>query len=330
MSIYRRGDVWWIRFTTPDGSRVRKSAGTTDKRAAQELHDRLKQEAWRRGSLEEKQRYTWEAAVVQWLKEKSHKASLEKDKEIFRWVDRYLGGRRLDQIDRIVLFEMLEAKAAETCPATANRYMALVRAVLRRACEVWEWVERVPKTPMLSVQSRRTRWITREEASRLLAELPAHLADMMRFTLATGLRQRNVSRLAWTDVDMERACAWVHPDQSKTGHAIAVPLNANALAVLEARQGIHPEFVFTYKGKPVNQVNTKAWRAAVARAGLTDFRWHDLRHTWASWHAQAGTPFNVLQEMGGWKSAEMVRRYAHLSSAHLLAHAQRVHWQEPA
>jgi len=330
MSIYKRGDVWWVRFTTPDGSRVRKSAGTKDKRAAQELHDRLRSQAWRKGHIEERPRYTWEMAVVQWLKEKSHKPSLSKDKEIFRWVDRYLGGRRLDHIDRVLLFEILEAKAAEASPSTANRHMALVRAVLRRACEVWEWIDRVPKAPMLSVDSRRTRWISREEASKLLAELPDHLAAMMRFTLATGLRQRNVSRLAWADVDMERACAWVHPDQSKTGHAIAVPLNANAMAVLEACKGAHPEYVFTYQGRPVTQVNTKAWRKAVARAGLKDFRWHDLRHTWASWHAQAGTPFNVLQEMGGWKSSEMVRRYAHLSSAHLLDHATRLHWQESA
>ena len=330
MSIYKRGDVWWVRFTTPDGSRVRKSAGTTNKRAAQEFHDRLKQQAWRTGALEERPRYTWEMAVVQWLKEKSHKASLEKDKEIFRWVDRYLGGKRLDQIDRVLLFEILEAKAAEASPSTANRHMSLVRAVLRRACEVWEWIDRVPKAPMLSVDSRRTRWISRQEAAKLLAELPDHLAAMMRFTLATGLRQRNVSRLAWADVDMERACAWVHPDQSKTGNAIAVPLNANAMAVLQSQQGFHPEYVFTYQGRPVTQVNTKAWRKAVARAGLTDFRWHDLRHTWASWHAQAGTPFNVLQEMGGWKSSEMVRRYAHLSSAHLLDYAARVHWQDSA
>ncbi|MEQ9141890.1 MAG: integrase, partial [Algiphilus sp.] len=105
MSIYKRGDVWWVRFTTPDGSRVRKSAGTTNKRAAQELHDRLRSQAWRKGNIEERPRYTSEMAVVQWLKEKSHKASLEKDKEIFRWVDRYLGGKRLDQIDRVLLFE---------------------------------------------------------------------------------------------------------------------------------------------------------------------------------------------------------------------------------
>ena len=60
------------------------------------------------------------------------------------------------------------------------------------------------------------------------------------------------------------------------------------------------------------------------RAGIAEFRWHDLRHTWASWHAQAGTPLHVLQELGGWESAEMVRKYAHLSTVHLTEYVDRV------
>jgi integrase len=158
----------------------------------------------------------------------------------------------------------------------------------------------------------------------LLGQLPAHQADMMRFTLATGLRQRNVCRLEWSAVDVDRRCAWVHADQTKTRKAIAVPLNADAMEVLARWRGVHGTYVFTWQGQPVWQVNTKSWRKAVGRAGLEDFRWHDLRHTWASRHAQAGTPLNVLQELGGWRSHEMVLRYAHLSSAHLLTHAERI------
>ncbi len=60
------------------------------------------------------------------------------------------------------------------------------------------------------------------------------------------------------------------------------------------------------------------------RAGIENFRWHDLRHTWASWLAQQGAPMNVLQELGGWESEEMVRRYAHLSKPQLLEHAELV------
>ena len=76
--------------------------------------------------------------------------------------------------------------------------------------------------------------------------------------------------------------------------------------------------------QPVVQVSTKAWYAALTRAGIIDFRWHDLRHTWASWHVQNGTPLFALQELGGWESAEMVRRYAHLTAEHLAPYADRL------
>ncbi len=65
--------------------------------------------------------------------------------------------------------------------------------------------------------------------------------------------------------------------------------------------------------------------AALKRAGIENFRWHDLRHTWASWHVQSGTPLQVLQELGGWSSCEMVLRYAHLSAAHLADYAERLY-----
>ena len=86
----------------------------------------------------------------------------------------------------------------------------------------------------------------------------------------------------------------------------------------------HRTHVFSYLGRPITQVSTKAWYAALKRAGIEDFRWHDLRHTLASWHVQNGTPLFALQELGGWESAEMVRRYAHLSSDHLAPYAERL------
>lgn len=68
----------------------------------------------------------------------------------------------------------------------------------------------------------------------------------------------------------------------------------------------------------------KAWRAALKRAGIKNFRWHDLRHTWASWHVQSGTSLQELQVLGGWSSFDMVLRYAHLSSDHLRSAAERI------
>ena len=82
--------------------------------------------------------------------------------------------------------------------------------------------------------------------------------------------------------------------------------------------------MFTYQGQPVNRCNNHAWRKALKRAGIGDFRWHDLRHTWASWHIQAGTPLHVLRELGDWSGMDMVTRYAHLGGQHLQAYAAAI------
>jgi len=324
MSLYKRGEFWWVRFTTPDGKRVRQSTGTTNREAAEECHDRLKAECWRVERLGERAAKTWNEAAVQWLKETGHKATHEQDKANLRWLDSYLGGKPLSEITRELVVEIAEVKAQEASPSTANRHLALIRAILRKARDEWEWVERIPKIKLYPVKNQRTRWITREEAERLLSLLPVHQARMGRFSLSTGLRQRNVTGLEWTQVDLKQHLAWIYPDQAKAGKPIGVPLNEEAVGVLRECLGQHERFVFTYHGRPITQVNTKAWRDAVRKAELEPFRWHDLRHTWASWHAQAGTPLNVLQELGGWASAEMVQRYAHLGVVHLREHAERI------
>jgi hypothetical protein len=120
-----------------------------------------------------------------------------------------------------------------------------------------------------------------------------------------------------------RQPAWVLGDQTKNGKALAVPLNDKAMSTLEGQLGKDPHWVFARRRAPVHQTSTRTWYEAVARAGLDDFCWHDLRHTWASWHVQNGTPLHVLQELGGWSSFRMVQRYAHLSSEHLRAWVER-------
>ncbi len=100
MSLYRRNNLWWVRFTTPTGERVRRSTGSGNKRQAQEFHDRLKAEIWKVQKLGEKQKRSWEEAVVRWLKEKAHKASIEDDKVLLRWLDPHLRGKALAEINR--------------------------------------------------------------------------------------------------------------------------------------------------------------------------------------------------------------------------------------
>jgi len=325
MSLRKRGGSWWVDVVAPNGERIRRTAGTASKALAQEYHDRVKSELWRISKLGERPRRTWNDAAVRWLKEQAHKTTAKEDVTKLRWLDSFLGGKDLTVINRALIDRITDAKLAQGCRnATVNRFLELVRAILRKCVNDWEWLDRAPSVRMLREPTRRIRFLTRDEAQLLLAALPVHLADMAAFSLATGLRASNVTGLQWSQVDLARRLAWIHPDQAKARRAIPVPLNAEAASLISKQVGKHLTHVFSFRGKPVTQVSTKAWYAALGRAGIENFRWHDLRHTWASWHVQQGTPLFALQELGGWESAEMVRRYAHLAADHLAPYAERL------
>jgi integrase len=324
MSLFKRGSTWWIDFTTPTGERVRCSARTDDKTQAKELHDKLKSDAWRVNALGEKPTRTWDEAAYKWLVETSHKATHEEDKAKIRWLQSFFRGRLLSDIDRELIAKVGAVKAEQSSASTANRHLALIRSILRKAAFEWEWLDKAPQVKLYREAKRRVRWITPDQARTLLAELPEHQRAVVLFALATGLRQANVIGLEWSQVDLVRGVAWIHADQAKGRRDIHVSLSSVAIAVLHQQAGKHEKRVFTYNGQPIAWANTRAWRMALKRAGIENFRWHDLRHTWASWLVQQGTPIYVVQEMGAWESAEMVRRYAHLAPAHLFKHAEVV------
>ena len=188
---------------------------------------------------------------MRWLKEQGHRASIESDKVHLRWLDNHLGGRDLATINRALVDRITQAKLSEGVKnATANRVLEVLRAILRRCVDEWEWLDKAPRMRMLKEPTRRIRSLTRDEARRLMVLLPAHMADMAAFTLATGQRRANVTGLRWSQVDLERKMAWIHPDQAKARRATPVPLNSEALLVVQKQLGKHPTHVFTFKGKP--------------------------------------------------------------------------------
>ena len=143
--------------------------------------------------------------------------------------------------------------------------------------------------------------------------------QLRRFALATGCRAREIAELEWCRVDLDRNTAWIN--RTPRG----VPLNRDAVAVLREQKGKHPQYCFTYRGQPIRWgLSNSAWLTACGKAGITDFHFHDLRHTWASWHRQAGTSCDELKELGGWKSREMVDRYAKFATDNLSSAAARI------
>lgn len=146
-----------------------------------------------------------------------------------------------------------KAKIRQSTKSTANRHLALIRSILRMAALDWQWIEHAPRVKLYPEPKRRVRWITPEQARQLLDVLPMHQRSLMLFALATGLRQGNVLRLEWAQVDLARQVAWIFGDQAKGGEDIHVSLNDTAMSVLRAEQGKHPIYVFTYGGNRSNR-----------------------------------------------------------------------------
>ena len=264
----------------------------------------------------------WKHAAKHWISEKSGKKSIKTDKGMLRWIKPYWNDLLLTEITPNAIRKLAEIKKAESSSSTANRYLALIKSILRTSYDR-EWIDRLPSIKLYPLENRRIRWLTKEEAGKLIEALPEDIRPIAIFALATGLRRGNVFHLEWSQIDPSRRVAWIHGEQSKSGKAIGVPLNETALDIIGRQKELHEIFVFPDKnGKARVRLDGRIWRNALEKAGIENFRWHDLRHTWASWHIQSGTPIPVLQELGGWHSYAMVQRYAHLAPEHLAKWAE--------
>lgn len=308
MSMHKRGNVFWIEFRLPDGGRVRESTGTGDEKIATMYHD-FRAAQIKGGDPEVK---TWDSAVDRWVEERADKRSLDRDLQMARWIKPYWHGRALMTITNDDVRTLIERKRKETSSSTANHYLAFIRTLFNKSVE-WGWVGQSITVKPYKVRNQRKRFLSEDEYARLMAELPEHLAAMVEFSVLTGLRQSNVLGLKWSKVDLQRRLVMIDGEDFKNGKDFSAPLGDRALEIIRAQIGKHNQYVFTYRGQPVKQVNGKAWQKSLQRAGIVDFRWHDLRHTFASYHAMNGTPLAVLKALGGWESMEMVNRYAHLS-----------------
>jgi len=335
VSLYQVGETWYV-YITHGGERIRRSAGTTSKKDAQRFHDELKAALWETTARPSGR--TWKDACTAWLTAAPRSTS-----------DRYTL-RAMEYEDRPLTectAESFEPVLAGKTPGTANRHRALIVAILTQAgIKV--------KIPTRKAKAGRLRFLTEAEWKRLYATLPEHLKPLAAFSIATGLRQANVTHLRWNQVDLPRKVLWIHPDQAKGGKAIGIPLSDEAEQLLQAQLGKHDDWVFPYKGRgrkegaPITKIKT-AWQLAMERAKLGHFErkldadgtliskkwigdvtWHSLRHTWASWHVMAGTPLEVLQKLGGWEDLRMVMKYAHLAPEYLASFAGNSKPWQPA
>lgn len=326
MALYRRKEtnVWWMDYTDAEGKRVRASTGTESKLLAQQLLDRTKAEVWEQRRLGVKPQVKFEKAVQMFLEEKRHCRTIDTYEERANWWLERFRGLPLNSITQELIIKAIKVKRAEVSPATCNRLLATLKTILRLACRKYEWIDRVPAMFFYEEPKGRTRWLQPHEIARLLDALPEHERDIAMFSFATGLRQGNIRRLRWEQVNLNLRVIFIDGKEMKNGRDHGIPLNEAALDVLRRNIGKHWEYVFTFRGKPIRASSSVTWKRALEKAGIEDFRRHDMRHTWASMLVQSGVPDNVIQTLGAWETAKMVKRYAHHSAESMRPFAKQV------
>jgi integrase len=335
MPVKRRPDsqYWQIKFKIA-GRTIRRSSGVTDRTAAEELEEGLRRALWRQIKLGEKH-YTWEQAVEQCTAEDSTQASWDRTLRSIERLNRFLTGAPLAEITRENIVKIRTALTRHTymaagkvptplAPATINRDLAVLRSILKRCAGDWKMLDAAPTVPLFRLDKVDPLWISREQAHTLLGKFPPHTRGLMIMALATGMRRSNVTGMEWNRVDLKRGTYYV-PASNVKGRRKGLPvsLNSDAIAILDEWQGKHERYVFCFRKRaPIKQVTTRMWRRVVKECGLEGVTFHSMRHSWASWQIQGGTPLRALQEMGGWATLEMPMRYSHLEPGHLTRYAE--------
>lgn len=324
MSLYKpdNSPCWYYDFTVR-GNRFRRSTETDDK----ELAEIIEADAHRRELLgtviEIKPTMTLDAAFGRyWLDHASKLKTWEtlqyQIKQLRTGFGKELGLERLndervsDYVSRRRGMTAYRRKALIS-EASVNRELDLLRAVARMAEERWgvevgkvNW-----KAQRLREAGNRHRYLLPEEARRVIDCAAAHVKEPIRFSLLTGLRLSNVVGLDWSQVDLAgRVIDFRLKSILRDGKPFVLPINDAALVLLANLGPKERGPVFTRRGRPIKDCR-HAWVKALERAKITDFRWHDLRHTAGSWMVQNGVPLDVVKDLFGHANIRTTMRYAH-------------------
>ena len=249
-----------------------------------------------------------------------------------KWWEEQIGDVRLSDLSTALISEKRDLLARtitnrkkQMSPARVNRYMAALSTALNTSIREWEWMEDNPmrKISKLKEPRGRVRSLSKEERERLLAackdSVNPHLYLAVVLALSTGARQQEIWGLRWPEVNLERGL--ITFTETKNNEFRSVPLEGHARELLLGHSKIRridSDLVFPSKKNPVVRHDFRdPWNKALVVAEVEDFRWHDLRHSCASYLAINGVPMLTIAEILGHKTLAMVHRYTHLNTEHL-------------
>ncbi|RTL52122.1 MAG: site-specific integrase [Bradyrhizobiaceae bacterium] len=313
---------WYIRGTIR-GVAVDETTGVSDKAAAEALRARREWEIVQGSVFGRKAAATFLEAAVGYLEAGG-------EARFVRRITDHFTGKTLAEIDQTAIDHAARQLYPKAAPATLDRQLyAPISAILNHAASRGLCEARKIARPTLP--KGRVRWLTPEEADRLIEACSPHLRPLVIFLFYTGARMSEALYLDWREVNLQNA--QVQFIDTKNGDARGVPLHPRVVAELASMSHRIDEvfrrpdgFAYERKESSGGQIKT-AFRGACRRAGINDFSPHDCRHTWATWHYAANRDLIGLMKLGGWKSEKMVLRYAHVNVQHLAQSIEALPWQ---
>jgi integrase len=333
--LVRRGGIWHIDKRI-GGRRVCQSTESPRLSEAEQVLARITEETRQAQRFGVRPERTFEQAAVKFVLENQHKRSLDGDIGQISRLLPFIGQVPLERLHRGTLDPWVAKRRKEGRAAgTINHGLKVVRRILNLAASEWmdqhglTWLAAAPKIKLLpDLNKRRPYPLSWDEQTRLFAELPGHLAAMALFAVNTGCRVGEICALRWKWEEKLRGLntsVFVVPDRFvKNGDDRLVILNQIAGRVVDAQRGQHPEFVFSFQGKPIKGMMNSAFRRARERAGLPQVRVHDLKHTFGRRLRAAGVSFEDRQDLLGHRSGRITTHYSAAELSWLIAAANKV------
>ncbi len=326
------GRDWWIDFYA-DSRRKREKIGPSRSLAEQVLKKRQVEVAENKYlDIKKQHKTTFRELCEDYMRlhSRPNKRSWKSDEKKMKTLSAFFGNRPLYEISAIFVENYKAKRSKETVRlgkeytegkkcvsvATVNRELACLKHMFNKAIE-WGYAETNPvsRVKLFKENNARIRYLEKEEIKKLINNASEHLKPILTVALNTGMRKGEILSLKWNDLDFKNNIIYIR--ESKNGERRELPMNAITKSTLIAVRK-HPESPFVFcneQGEAYANVR-KSFFTACKTSGILNFRFHDLRHTFASQLVMSGVDLNTVRELLGHKTLDMTLRYSHLSPDH--------------
>ena len=333
--LRNRGGIWHIEKQVL-GQTIHESTGTSNLEAAELILARRIEEIRQAKIFGVRPKRSFREASTKFLEENMHLRSIGDCAMHLKQLDPFIGNLPLENVHLGTLQPFIEARRKQGIKTKSiNLALGVVRRILNLAARLWRgadgltWLETPPLIEMLRVTDARKPYpLSWEEQRELFQALPDHLARMCLFKVNTGCREQEVCQLRWdweVPVPELNTSVFIIPgERVKNREDRLVVLNRIARSVVEEARGNHPNYVFTYKGHPVQNINNSSWQRVRKVVGLGFVRVHDLKHTFGRRLRAAGVPLETRKVLLGHRNGDITTHYSAPELEELLEAANRV------